>query len=455
MTAQSAQFGFGPMASVSALALLTAVCLALAAPVRASEPTGSTPTIDNVELATRVARLLAETPLIDGHNDLPENLREFAKNHHDRIDISKDTGHLEEPLQTDIPRLRQGKLGGVFWSAFVSTDLDGAPAVQVLFEQIDLVHRFTERYPEAFTFARSASDIERIHRSGKIASLIGIEGGHAIGNSLAVLRQAYGCGARYLTLTHFRTIAWADAATDKPVHGGLTPFGFEVIREMNRLGMLVDLSHVSDKVMLDVLNNSEAPPVFTHSSARALCNHVRNVPDDILELVAKRNGLVMVNFAPGFISEEVRKTEDALWTEGDRLRKLYGDDRATLRAAFAEWRAENPSPSVTVSQVADHIEHIRKVAGIDHVGIGSDFDGIGATPVGLENVSCFPNLIAELLRRGYSDGDVKKITGGNLLRVFRQAEKVAERLQKERRPSEALIDELDPRPPAKHTEGSK
>ena len=394
-------------------------------------------------LEAKVVKILTEAPLVDGHNDVPEQFRERVKDHLERLDLASDTSTLDPPMHTDIPRLRKGHVGGQFWSVYVPTTLERAAAVQVLFEQIDVVHRMTERYPETFTMAYTAADVERIFRSGRIACLIGMEGGHSIGNSLAVLRVAYACGARYLTLTHWIDTDWADAATDKARHGGLTKFGREVVREMNRLGMLVDLSHVSDKTMLDALEVSEASVIFSHSSARALCNHVRNVPDEILRKVAAKGGIVMVNFAPGFVSEEGRVWDQQAFPEYDRLEALYPKDRQKAKTEFAAWKAAHPAPRVTLAQVADHIDHVRAVAGIDHVGLGSDFDGISRTPVGLEDVSKYPALLAELLRRGYSADDVKKVAGANILRVMREVERTAERIRKTRLPSEALIEELD------------
>jgi membrane dipeptidase len=394
-------------------------------------------------LEAKVVKILAEVPLIDGHNDVPEQLRDRVKDNLDRLNLASDTSTLDPPMHTDIPRLHKGHVGGQFWSVYVSTSLKGPEAVQAVFEQIDVVHRMTERFPGDFAMAYTAADVERVHRSGKIACLIGMEGGHSIGNSLAVLREAYACGARYMTLTHWNDTDWADAATDKPHHDGLTKFGREVVREMNRLGMLVDLSHVSDRTMLDALESSEAPVIFSHSSARALCNHVRNVPDEILRKVAAKGGIVMVNFAPGFVSEEGRAWDQVAFPERDRLNALYPNDPQRAKAAFAAWKAAHPAPRVTLAQVADHIDHIRQIAGIDHVGLGSDFDGIGRTPTGLEDVSKYPALLAELLRRGYSPDEAKKVAGSNILRVMREVEKVAERLRKTRLPSEALIEELD------------
>ncbi len=427
--------GIAPAAVMALLVLAPALATAQTTPAAAERA-----------LQARVARILATTPLIDGHNDLPENYKERVNDHLDRIDIAGDTSKLAAPLQTDIPRLRRGGVGGQFWSVFVPTTLEGPPAAVALFEQIDLVHRMIARYPETFAFAATAADVGRIHRTGKIASLIGIEGGYSIADSLAVLRQAYACGARYMTLTHWKSIDWADAATDAPRHGGLTRFGREVVREMNRMGMLVDLSHVSDKTMLDALETSQAPVIFSHSSARALCNHARNVPDDILRRVAANRGIVMVNVAPGFVSEAARVASEPVEAEWARLGALYPNDPKRVDSELRGFSARHPVPDATLAQVADHVDHLRAVAGIDHVGIGSDFDGIGRTPVGLEDVSKYPALLEELLRRGWSDDDVAKVAGGNILRVMREAERVAARLQQERPASDALIEELDVAP---------
>jgi membrane dipeptidase len=399
--------------------------------------------VAEADLEARVARILAEVPLIDGHNDLAEQLRDRVSDRLDRLDLASDTRVLDPPMQTDIPRLRAGHLGGQFWSVYVPTTLKGADAVQAMFEQIDVVHRMVARYPDTFAMATTAADVERIHREGKIACLIGMEGGHSIGDSLAVLREAYRCGARYLTLTHWDDTDWADSATAKPRHNGLTRFGREVVHEMNRLGMLVDLSHVSDATMRDAIATSEAPVIFSHSSARALCDHVRNVPDEILRRVGAGGGIVMVNFAPGFITDEARAWDEEAFPERDRLERLYPSDPTKVKAAFAAWKDAHPAPVVTLARVADHIEHIRDVAGIDHVGIGSDFDGISRTPTGLEDVSKYPALLAELLRRGWSDRDVAKVAGENVLRVMRRVEAVAARLQKTRPASEERIQDLD------------
>lgn len=397
------------------------------------------------ELRTRVDAILAATPLIDGHNDLPDKLHRLVGGHLDEFDLSTPGGGLGRKLHTDIPRLRAGRVGGQFWSVYVSAELSGCDAVQAVLEQIDLVKRLADRYPDALEVALGADDVERIHRAGKVASLIGMEGGNAIDDSLPVLRQLYAAGARYLTLTHSASLHWADSATDAPRSGGLSPFGREVVREMNRLGMLVDLSHTSPETMRDALEVSVAPVIYSHSSTRALCDHVRNVPDDVLRRLPDNGGVVMVTFVPSFISEEVRIWRETYEAEGDRLRTLHPGDagREAVQTALDAWREAHPAPEATLAQVADHIEHVRRVAGIDHVGLGSDFDGITSEPEDLADVADFPTLLAELLRRGWSDADVAKLAGGNLLRVLHQAEQVAARLQHERPPSEALIDELD------------
>jgi membrane dipeptidase len=375
-------------------------------------------------LAT-VRRLLQEVPLIDGHNDLPWQYRKLS-NDFSRVKLESSTQAFKSPWATDIPRLRAGQVGGQFWSVYVPTKLSGPEALQATLEQIDVVHRLCAAYPGTFELALTADDIERIHRRGKIASLIGMEGGHSINNSLAALRMTYRLGARYLTLTHTKNTDWADAAGDVAVHHGLTSFGKEVVREMNRLGMLVDLSHVTDDTMRDALRVTRAPVIFSHSSARAVCQHARNVPDDVLAMVKTNGGIVMACFLPGYVTEAQRQEFEAVQAERQRLMALHSNDPARVEAALREWRAtREPVPPATLSDVADHIDHLRKVAGIDHVGIGSDFDGFSGPPAGLEDVSKYPDLFAELLRRGYSEADLKKIAGLNLLRVFRAAEQVA------------------------------
>jgi membrane dipeptidase len=371
-----------------------------------------------VDLLARAKAIHNTSQLIDGHNDYPWALRDLDRGRDfAKADI---TGSVPR-LMTDIPRLRQGGVGGQFWSVYVPSTMMGKEAVRETMEQIDVVHRMTKRWPATFELALTAADAERAFKSGHIASMIGMEGGHSIDNSLATLRMLYALGARYMTLTHSANLAWADSATDKPVSGGLSRFGEEVVREMNRLGMLVDLSHVSPDTMEDALRVAEAPVIFSHSSARALCNVPRDVPDNILRMMPKNGGVVMVTFVPGFISQEVAD---------------YG-------AKPEEFRKTNPSPRATLSQVADHIDHIRKVAGIDHIGLGGDFDGITEVVQGLEDVSKYPDLTAELLKRGYSDGDVRKVIGGNVLRAWKVAEAAAARIQKSRPPSTATIEQLD------------
>jgi len=405
--------------------------------------------------AARVDRILAATPLIDGHNDLPWELRDRTKGALASIDLRSDTTKLPvpeggAPLMTDIPRLRAGHVGGQFWSVWVPTELKGNDAVQATLEQIDLVKRMVAAYPADFQMAYTAADVRRIHRSGKIASLIGVEGGHSINGSLATLRMLYDLGARYITLTHTQNTAWADSATDTPAHHGLTAFGVDVVREMNRLGMLVDLSHVSPEAMKAALAVTEAPVIFSHSSARAINSHPRNVPDDVLQLVAKNGGVVMVNFYPAYVSEASNQWEADYAAEHTRYNSppyagLYIGQPERAKAALDAWEKAHPRPVVTLSEVADHIEHIRKIAGIDHVGIGSDFDGIPEGPKGLEGVDRYPALLEEMMRRGWSDSDVAKLAGLNVLRVMEQAEQVAARLRAARPPAEARLQD-EPRP---------
>jgi len=387
----------------------------------------------------RVDQVLLQTPLIDGHNDLPWEIRERFKSNLAAINLAADTRHLplesgQAALMTDIPRLRAGHVGAQFWSVWIPVSTPGFEAVQMTLEQIDLVKRMAAQYPADFAMAYSAADIRRIHKGRKIAALIGIEGGHQINNSLAVLRQMYDAGARYMTLTHTSNTPWADSATDSPAHHGLTPFGVEVVKEMNRLGMLVDLSHVSPETMQAALAATQAPIIFSHSSARALDDHPRNVPDDVLRAVAANGGVVMVNFAPPYVSSDRNHWEADHAAEQTRLSSppyagLYIGQPERAKAALAEWEAQHPMPVTTLAQVADHVEYIRKVAGVDHVGIGSDFDGIPDAPVGLEGVDRYPALLAELMRRGWSDTDIAKLAGENVLRTLSAAEQVSLRLR--------------------------
>ena len=407
---------------------------------------------DNADLAQRVRRVLAQTPLIDGHNDLPWEIRSRFGGDLSKFDLGASTASLPVPaggaaLMTDIPRLRQGQVGAQFWSVFIPPDIKGALAVQTTLEQIDLVKAMCARYPQDLAMAYSAADIVRLHRAHLIASLIGVEGGHQINNSLAVLRAYYAAGARYMTLTHSFNTDWADSATDSPAHHGLTRFGVAVVQEMNRLGMLVDLSHVSQDTMRAALAVTQAPVIFSHSSARALVDHPRDVSDDVLQQVARNGGVVMVNFLPGYVSEARRRWDAERAAEQARdssppFGGLYIGQPERISAALAAWDQAHPKPAVSLTDVADHIEHIAKVAGVDHVGLGSDFDGIPEAPAGLAGVDKFPALLQELARRGWSDPQLAKVAGGNLLRVLAAAEAVSARLSSTR-PQTASIAELD------------
>ena len=386
-------------------------------------------------LLDRARALLKESPLIDGHNDYPWAVRENAQQDVEKLDIRQP----QPTIMTDIPRLRKGGVGGQFWSVYVPAELAGQAAVTATLEQIDIVYRMLRKYPDVFELALSADDVERAFKKGRIASLIGMEGGHSIDNSLGALRMFHLAGARYMTLTHSRNTAWADSATDTPAAAGLTGFGEEVVREMNWLGMLVDLSHVSPGTMEDAIRISAAPVIFSHSSARALNDVPRNVPDNVLQLLPKNGGVVMVTFVPGFLSPAVAEWTRAQMAERDRLRKQFPADEKAVATGVETWTKANPSPRATLSDAADHIDHVRKVAGIDHVGLGGDFDGITAVPEGLEDVSTYPALIAELLRRGYKDDEIKKITGLNVLRVMRSVERISRTLQTSRGPSPVLF----------------
>jgi membrane dipeptidase len=382
------------------------------------------------------AEFLRAAPLIDGHNDLLWELREVGP-------PAPDVAGALPRFQTDLPRLISGGVGGQFWSVYVPSDLPGDAAVRQTLEQVDAFRRLVAAHPYVLEIARTANDVERIAASGRVASMIGVEGGHSIGCSLGVLRILASVAAGYLTLTHNDDTPWADAAIGDHAHGGLTRFGEEVVRELNREGMLVDLSHVSDDTMRQAISVSEAPAFFSHSSARAICDVPRNVPDDVLELVRRSGGIVMVTFVPAFLSSEGARYNAAALAEWRSLKAEHPDDREVVREAMDAWFAAAPAPPTSVSKVADHVDHVREIAGVDAIGIGSDFDGAPTMPAGLEDVSCFPALFAELRERGYVDGDLRKIAGGNLLRVLRQAEYVAARMQQERPPSTATIVELD------------
>jgi membrane dipeptidase len=387
----------------------------------------------------RARDIIRDAPLIDGHNDLLWELRKRV-----RYDLSKLDPAVEQPdLMTDFSRLRAGAVGGQFWSVYVPSDLPGDTAVTQTLEQIDGLRELVARHPETLEFATTAEDVERIAAAGRIASLIGMEGGQSIGSSLGALRAMGALGARYMTLTHFNNNPWADSATDEAVHGGLSAFGEEVVREMNREGMLVDLSHVSADTMRNAITVSEAPPFFSHSSARALSDVTRNVPDDVLETVGQRGGVVMVAFVPSFVVAEGAEAMAGFLAELKRLENEHPGDTAAIEAGMKAYEGTHPEPKSTVADVANHIDHIRDVAGVDCIGVGSDYDGTSSMPEGLEDVSTYPNLFAELLDRGYSDEDVAKIAGRNTLRVMRETEQVAERIRHERGPSNATIDQLD------------
>ncbi|MDI9886632.1 dipeptidase [Streptomyces sp. HNM0645] len=380
--------------------------------------------------------LLTSFPVVDGHNDLPWALREQVRYDLDRRDIATDqTGCLH----TDIPRLRAGGVGAQFWSVYVRSDMAGDEAVSATLEQIDVVDRLLARYPADLARALTADDMEAARKEGRIASLMGAEGGHSINNSLATLRALHTLGVRYMTLTHNDNNDWADSATDEPRFGGLSAFGHEVVREMNRTGMLVDLSHVAPTTMRNALDTSVAPVVFSHSSARAVCDHPRNIPDDVLERLPANGGVAMATFVPKFVLQEA-----VAWTraadENMREHGLHPLDttEAGMKVQRA-YEAAHPRPMATAATVADHLDHMREVAGIDHIGIGGDYDGTAFTPAGLEDVAGYPNLIAELLRRGWSHPDLAKLTWRNAVRALRDAESVARDLQSRRAPSNATL----------------
>jgi len=399
--------------------LLVLVLLATAFPlVAATVQTPADPMLD------RARRLLRDTPIIDGHNDYPWTVREKAGSDLAKLDLRQP----QPAIMTDFARLAAGGVGGQFWSVYVPAPPAGSdPAVSVTqtLDQIDIVYRMVARYPDRLGLALTADELERAIRQNKIASLIGMEGGHSINSSLGVLRMMYRLGARYMTLTHNSNVPWADAAADTPKLDGLSPFGEDVVREMNRLGVLVDLSHTAPATMADALRVSTAPVIFSHSSARALTNVPRNVPDDILRQIPKNGGIVMVTFVPGFVSQDVATYDARETAEQARVTKELGGTAEAIGKAMDAWRTANPKPRASLLQVADHIDHIKKVAGIDHVGLGGDFDGITSVVLGLEDVSTYPMLLAELLRRGYTDDEIKKLAHRNILRVLRAAEAVA------------------------------
>ena len=400
----------------------------------------------------RARAVLRTTPLVDGHNDLPWRIREDTLH---PSDIEAYDLRTRTPGMTDLARLRAGQVGAQFWSVYIPGEPD-APTyarngkvssvpgyARAQLEQIALARRMIAKYPDRLMFASSEADVRRAFASHRIGSLLGMEGGHAIENSLEVLRAYYDLGARYMTLTHNVTLDWADAALDSARHGGLTPFGREVVREMNRLGMLCDLSHVSPGVMSNVLDVTASPVIFSHSGARALVGHARNVPDSILRRLPANGGVVMVPFVTSFVSTTVFDDDVAMERQVAVLRRSLAGDTVAQRRQLAEWRRAHPRPHATIKDVADHIDHVRQVAGVDHVGIGSDLDGITETVVGLEDVSTFPALLAELARRGWTDAELRKLAGENVLRVLKRAERVSGALRKQRPASTANIGRLD------------
>ncbi|KNX36785.1 dipeptidase [Luteipulveratus halotolerans] len=388
---------------------------------------------------TPVTDILRDSPLIDGHNDLPWAARQQVGYDFDRLDIATNTS---DRTHTDVARLRAGCVGGQFWSVYVPAQLEGDSAVSATLEQIDAVHQMVGRYPDAFGIARTADEVEAVFGTGRIASLMGAEGGHSIGCSLATLRMMYVLGVRYMTLTHNDNVPWADSATDEPVHDGLSAFGVEVVREMNRTGMLVDLSHVSADTMRDALKASEAPVIFSHSSSRAVCDSPRNAPDDVLESLRDNDGVIMATFVPDFVSQACadwrQAAKDAAAAAG-----LSPTDLSQFVPFAQQWKAEHPRPRATLDDVVAHFEHIREVAGVDHLGVGGDYDGTDEFPDGLADVSSYPTVFAALQDKGWSDDDLRKVAGGNVLRVMRDAEAKARELQETRGPSLATYAQLD------------
>jgi membrane dipeptidase len=400
--------------------LFTAVLFAClsSGSITAADP----PAAKKVVLSDEALAIHKEMPVFDGHNDLPWELREKADLSFVNIDIAKN----QPKFHTDLPRLKKGGVGAQFWSAYVPVEMSKkGVAIRTTLEQIDIIHRLCQRYPDDLEMAYTVADVERIRKAGKIASLIGVEGGHSIDNSVGTLRTMYKLGVRYMTLTHSESLTWADSATDAPKANGLSPLGEEIVLEMNRLGMLVDLSHVSPDTMKAALKVTKAPVIFSHSSARAIADHPRNVPDDVLKLVKANNGVVMINFYSGFVVPEGARAMSKMFDVVRDLRKKYPDDTVKFREAIRAWQKENDYPAGTVHVVVDHIEHVIKTAGVDHVGLGSDYDGITKTPDQLNDVSCYPYITQELLNRGYKKADIVKVLGGNVLRVMKDAEKAA------------------------------
>ncbi len=430
-------------------ASIAALALCLAAPL-AAQGTGETAEVADaadavaeeaapldpapIDPALQAAQAALEiAPVFDGHNDVPIQLRARFDNQINDFDFSDTTGTGSSrpdgrAMHTDIARLAQGRVGAQYWSVYVPVSLSEPEAVQMTLEQIDVMKRLIDRYPDTLQYAETADDVERAMAEGKVASLLGMEGGHSIGSSLAVLRQMYALGARYMTITHSRNTPWADSATDAPEHGGLNDFGEDVIREMNRIGMLVDLSHVSEEAMLDALNVARAPVIFSHSGARTINGHARNVPDSVLSRLPENGGIVMVVALPGFLNDERRQWYAEREALEARQQSLFQGQPDIVEAAMADWDAANPEPATMISHMADHIDHIRALIGVEHIGIGADFDGMPSGPVGFEDVAGYPQLFAELARRGYSQVEMELIASRNAVRVLRQAERYSVRM---------------------------
>jgi membrane dipeptidase len=433
---------------VVGLVLAMGMPMAATAQVAAKKPAAVTAvSMQDASLEARIAyvrRLLRNTPLVDGHNDLPWAMREAAK---DPLDVVAYDLRRKTAGMTDIARLRKGMVGGQFWSVYIPGEVRDSGYARIQLEQIDIAKRTIARYPDVFVPAFTASDVRKAYAQGKIGSLLGMEGGHAIENSLGALRSYYELGARYMTLTHNVTLDWADAANDVPRNNGLTAFGKEVVREMNRLGMLVDLAHTSPAVMSQALSVSEAPVIWSHAAARGVTDVPRNVPDSILARLPKNGGVLMMTFVPGFVSQAVANYGAQVTAIRDSLIKRYPNDNDSQFKAFAPWRQAHPTPAATINDVADHLDHIKKIAGAAHVGIGGDFDGITETVQGLEDVSTYPTLFAELVKRGWSDTELKGLAGENVLRALRGAETVSALLRKSRPASTKTIQQLDGRRP--------
>ncbi len=405
--------------------LTLAATLVLAAPLAAQQ---AKPAVDPATATANAA--LEAAPIFDGHNDVPNQLRDRVKNQINAFDFADTSGTgATNPegraMQTDLARLKEGKVGAQFWSVYVPSNADEPQAVVEVIEQIDVTRRLIARYPGSLRFATTADEVERAMAEGKVASLMGMEGGNSIGSSLGVLRQLHALGARYMTLTHNSNTPWADAATDNPKFGGLSDFGKDVVREMNRLGMLVDLSHVSEATMMDALDVARAPVIFSHSGARGVTGHPRNVPDSVLALLPENGGVVMVVALPRFINEDLRQWGAKRAGEEARLKGLWQGQPAKVTEGLAAWDKANPEPKATIKDMADHIDHIRKIAGVEHIGIGGDFDGMPSGPVGFEDVRGYPLLFAELAKRGYSQAELEMIASRNILRVMRAAESYA------------------------------